>query len=85
MHTEPRVGPGRLAHGRLHLLLTLNSLVVVLVSINRKSSGTLAFVAENGFLRWVEINNMRGHSDGRGAGGFAYTLGLLATALIKAV
>ncbi|MFE7403521.1 hypothetical protein [Streptomyces sp. NPDC057557] len=59
-HTGPRSAPrpGRLAHGRLHLLLTLNSLVVVLVSVNRKSGSTLAFVADNGFLRWVEIDNM---------------------------
>ncbi|MGW2836570.1 hypothetical protein ACWCWD_02065 [Streptomyces sp. NPDC001493] len=50
--------PRRLAHGRLHLLLTLNSLVVVLISVNRKSGSTLAFVADNGFLRLVEIDNM---------------------------
>ncbi|MFE9356583.1 hypothetical protein ACFYPB_21010 [Streptomyces olivaceoviridis] len=49
---------GRLAHGRLHLLLTLDSLVVVLISVNRKADGTLAFVAGNQFLRWVEIDNM---------------------------
>ncbi|WEP00818.1 hypothetical protein A6P39_042375 (plasmid) [Streptomyces sp. FXJ1.172] len=56
--TGPRVGRGRLAHGGLHLLLTLNSLLVVLISVNRKADSTLAFVAANGFLRWVEINNM---------------------------
>ncbi|MEU6602821.1 hypothetical protein [Streptomyces flaveolus] len=51
--------PGRrLAHGRLHLLLTLDSLVVVLISVNRKADGTLAYVADNQFLRWVEIDNM---------------------------
>lgn len=51
--------PGRrLAHNRLHLLLTIDSLVVVLISVNRKAGGTLAFVADNRFLRWVEIDNM---------------------------
>ncbi|MFE7752192.1 hypothetical protein [Streptomyces sp. NPDC057428] len=48
----------RLTHGRLHLLLSLISLVVVLVSVNRKHGATLAPVADNGFLRWVELNNM---------------------------
>ncbi|WP_308429091.1 hypothetical protein [Streptomyces brasiliensis] len=56
--TGTRVGHGRLAHGRLHLLLTLDSLVVVLISVNRKAGGTLAFVADDQFLRWVEVNNM---------------------------
>jgi len=50
--------PGRLAHGRLHLLLTLDSLLVVLISVNRKADTTLAFVAHNEFLRWVEVDNM---------------------------
>ncbi|MFF4763393.1 hypothetical protein [Streptomyces sp. NPDC001292] len=56
--TAPRAAPGRLAHGRLHLLLTLDSLLVVLISLNRKSGATLAFVADNQFLRWVEADNM---------------------------
>ncbi|GHB11174.1 hypothetical protein GCM10010330_76420 [Streptomyces tendae] len=49
---------GRPTHDRLHLLLSLISLVVVLVSVNRKHSATLAPVADNGFLRWVEAGNM---------------------------
>ncbi|GAA3478280.1 hypothetical protein [Streptomyces yanii] len=53
-----RPGPARLAHGRLHLLLTLDSLVVVLVSVNRKADGTLALLADNQFLRLVEAGNM---------------------------
>ncbi|GGM18458.1 hypothetical protein GCM10010129_73300 [Streptomyces fumigatiscleroticus] len=56
--TGPRGGPGRLAHGGLHLLLTLDSLVVLLISVNRKAGSTLAYVADNQFLRWVEVNNM---------------------------
>ncbi|MET7694958.1 hypothetical protein ABZT06_44850 [Streptomyces sp. NPDC005483] len=48
----------RLAYSRLHVLLTLESLVVVLISVNRKAHGTLAFVADNEFLRWVEVDNM---------------------------
>ncbi|MFJ7495097.1 hypothetical protein ACIQZB_28635 [Streptomyces sp. NPDC097727] len=56
--TGPQAGPARLAHGRLHLLLTLNSLVVVLVSVNRKAGGTLAYIADNQFLRRVEVGNM---------------------------
>lgn len=54
-----RTAPGRLAHGRLHLLLTLNSLLVVLVSVNREAGGAqLDFVAANQFLRRVEVGNM---------------------------
>jgi len=44
--------------GRLHGLLGVQSLVVVLVSINRLSSLTLGYVAPNEFLRWVDFNNM---------------------------
>ncbi len=39
-------------------MLTLNSLLVVLVSVSRKTDGTLAFVEDNQFLRWVEADNM---------------------------
>lgn len=42
----------------LHALLGVQSLVVVLVSINRLSSFTTGYVAANGFLRWVDLNNM---------------------------
>jgi hypothetical protein len=43
---------------RLHRLLAVQTLVVVLVSINRLSALTLGYVAGNGFLRWVDLFNM---------------------------
>src|SRR6185503_14673664 len=42
----------------VHLLLGVQSLVVILVSINRLSTLTLGYVAANEFLRWVDFNNM---------------------------
>ncbi|TDC40666.1 hypothetical protein E1211_00730 [Micromonospora sp. 15K316] len=36
----------------LHILLSLQSLSIVLVSVNRLSDLTLGFVAPNEFLRW---------------------------------
>jgi len=44
--------------GRIHALLAVQSLVVVLVSINRLSRLTLGYVAPDGFLRWVDLHNM---------------------------
>ncbi len=41
-----------------HLLLGVQSLVVILLSINRLSSLTSSYVAANQFLRWVDLNNM---------------------------
>ncbi len=41
-----------------HLLLGVQSVVVILLSINRLSSLALGYVAENEFLRWVDLNNM---------------------------
>lgn len=43
---------------RIHLLLAAQSVVVVLVSINRLTSLTLNYVAPNEFLRWVDLLNM---------------------------
>ena len=43
---------------RIHLLLAGQSLIIVLLSINRLSSITLGYVAPNEFLRWVDLNNM---------------------------
>ena len=43
---------------RIHLLLGVQSLVAVLVSINRLSTWTLGYVLPNEFLRWVNFNNM---------------------------
>jgi len=42
----------------VHVLLAVQSLVVVLVSINRLSTLTTGYVAPNEFLRWVDFNNM---------------------------
>jgi hypothetical protein len=43
---------------RIHVLLAVQSVVVILVSINRLSSLTSGYVASNEFLRWVDLNNM---------------------------
>lgn len=43
---------------RIHLLLTVQTLVVILISINRLSSLTTGYVAANEFLRWVDFHNM---------------------------
>lgn len=42
----------------VHWLLAVQSVVVILVSINRLSPLTLGYVAPNEFLRWVDLNNM---------------------------
>jgi hypothetical protein len=44
--------------GRIHGLLAIQSLVVILGSINRLGSFTLAYVGGNDFLRWVDLINM---------------------------
>ncbi|MCQ3938709.1 MAG: hypothetical protein DPW18_16930 [Chloroflexi bacterium] len=43
---------------RIHLLLAVQSIVAILVSINRLGSWTLGYVLPNEFLRWVDFNNM---------------------------
>lgn len=43
---------------RLHTLLGVQSLVAILVSINRLGTWTLGYVLPNEFLRWVDFNNM---------------------------
>jgi hypothetical protein len=43
---------------RIHLLLAIQSVVIVLLSINRLSTLTLGYVASNEFLRWVDFHNM---------------------------
>lgn len=43
---------------KLHLLLGVQSISIILLSINRLSSWTLGYVADNQFLRWVDWNNM---------------------------
>jgi hypothetical protein len=43
---------------RIHFLLGVQSLVAILVSINRLGTWTLGYVLPNEFLRWVDFNNM---------------------------
>lgn len=43
---------------RIHILLSVQSVLAVLVSINRLGSWTLGYVLPNEFLRWVDFNNM---------------------------
>lgn len=43
---------------RLHWLLGIQSISIILLSINRLSSWTLGYISDNQFLRWVEWNNM---------------------------
>jgi len=50
--------PAARALGRLHTLLAVQSVVVILVSINRLGALTLGYVLPNEFLRWVDLNNM---------------------------
>jgi hypothetical protein len=42
----------------IHILLGIQSLVAILVSINRLGTWTLSYVLPNEFLRWVDFNNM---------------------------
>jgi len=43
---------------KIHILLSIQSLVAVLVSINRLGTWTLGYVLPNEFLRWVDFTNM---------------------------
>lgn len=43
---------------RIHALLGIQSLVAILVTINRLGTWTLGYVLPNEFLRWVDFNNM---------------------------
>jgi hypothetical protein len=43
---------------RIHILLGVQSLVAILVSLNRLGTWTLGYVLPNEFLRWVDFNNM---------------------------
>jgi hypothetical protein len=56
--TADHAGPAGAWFGRLHLLLAVQSAVVVLVSVNRLSSVGLGYLAPNQFLRWVDLNNL---------------------------
>lgn len=44
--------------GRVHLLLLVQTVDIILVSINRLSTWTTGYVAANEFLRWVDLLNM---------------------------
>jgi len=43
---------------RIHVLLGVQSLLAILVSINRLGEWTLGYVLPDEFLRWVDFNNM---------------------------
>ena len=43
---------------RIHILLGVQSVLAILVSINRLGTWTLGYVLPNEFLRWVDLNNM---------------------------
>ncbi|MDQ2693262.1 MAG: hypothetical protein M3Y68_14590, partial [Chloroflexota bacterium] len=43
---------------RIHALLGVQSLLAILVTINRLGTWTLGYVLPNEFLRWVDFNNM---------------------------
>ena len=43
---------------RIHTLLAVQSVLAILVSINRLGTWTLGYVLPNEFLRWVDFNNM---------------------------
>jgi hypothetical protein len=43
---------------RIHTLLGMQSLVAILVSMNRLGTWTIGYVLPNEFLRWVDFNNM---------------------------
>lgn len=43
---------------RIHGLLTVQTLIILLLSVNRLSTLTQGYVAANEFLRWVDLNNL---------------------------
>lgn len=43
---------------RIHILLGVQSLLAILVSVNRLGTWTLGYVLPNEFLRWVDLNNI---------------------------
>lgn len=43
---------------RIHVLLGIQSLLGILVSLNRLGTWTLGYVLPNEFLRWVDLNNI---------------------------
>lgn len=53
--SQPKTG---ISLQRIHAFLTVQSAVVILVSINRLSTLTTGYVTANEFLRWVDLLNM---------------------------
>lgn len=43
---------------RVHALLTAQTVIILLLSANRLGDWTLGYVAQNEFLRWVDLHNM---------------------------
>lgn len=43
---------------RVHALLTAQTVIILLLSANRLRDWTLGYVAQNEFLRWVDLHNM---------------------------
>lgn len=43
---------------RIHILLSVQSLLAILVSVNRLGTWTPGYALPNQFLRWVDLNNM---------------------------
>jgi hypothetical protein len=43
---------------RIHILLGIQSIIGILVSLNRLGPWTLGYVLSNQFLRWVDLNNI---------------------------
>jgi hypothetical protein len=42
----------------IHILLTIHTVIIILVTINRLSNLTTGFVLPNEFLRWLDFHNM---------------------------
>jgi hypothetical protein len=47
-----------LSDAKLHWLLTVQTVVILALTVNRLAPWTLSFVAANEFLRWVDLLNM---------------------------
>jgi hypothetical protein len=56
--STPKPGERRQSTRTIHAMLGAQSVIVVLLSINRLSSLALGYVLPNEFLRWVDLNNM---------------------------
>ena len=56
--TETRLERSDQGLNRIHALLTVQSVIIILLSVNRLSTLTSGYVAANEFMRWVDFNNM---------------------------